>query len=220
MPIYNGIEFLNQSLNSIKNQTYTNWKLIIGINGHEQNSSVFRSAVNLVNSNNYIQVNNKITIIDFYTLKGKSNTLNEMIKYVESDWISLLDVDDIWLPNKLLAQIPFIDKYDVIGTKCKYFGDSNKIIKLPIGDLKQFNFLNTNPIINSSSLLKTKLANWNQTNDGIEDYELWLKLWKTNYKFYNVNKILVLHRIHNASAFNSKGNNLLVKALKEQFINN
>ena len=48
-----------------------------------------------------------------------------------------------------------IKKYDVIGTNCKYFGDMNIIPKLPLGDLKNFNFFNFNPIINSSCLIKT-----------------------------------------------------------------
>ena len=34
LPLYNGIEYLNDSLSSIKSQTYNNWELIIGINGH------------------------------------------------------------------------------------------------------------------------------------------------------------------------------------------
>jgi len=34
MPIYNGIEFIEESVKSIIKQTYTEWELIIGINGH------------------------------------------------------------------------------------------------------------------------------------------------------------------------------------------
>ena len=35
MPIYNGIEYIGESVSSIIGQTYGNWELIIGVNGHE-----------------------------------------------------------------------------------------------------------------------------------------------------------------------------------------
>jgi len=40
MPIYNGIEFIEESVSSILNQTYDQWELIIGVNGHPENSPV------------------------------------------------------------------------------------------------------------------------------------------------------------------------------------
>jgi GT2 family glycosyltransferase len=51
----------------------------------------------------------------------------------------------------------------------------------------------------------------------LQDYDLWLKLWKQGKKFYNVNEIKVLHRIHKESAFNSKGNHLLVPKLINKY---
>ena len=53
--------------------------------------------------------------------------------------------------------------------------------------------------------------------DGVEDYDLWLRLWKQDKKFYNVPEIKVLHRIHQESAFNAQGNNLKVKSLKNKY---
>ena len=87
-----------------------------------------------------------------------------------------------------------------------YFGDSNFVALVPVGDLKKYNFLSINPIINSSVLMKKELACWNSYFDSVEDYELWIRLWKQNYKFYNIKTILTLHRIHNKSHFNSKIN--------------
>ena len=209
MPIYNGIEFINESVSSIINQTYKNWELIIGINGHSQNSEIYKIAKKY-------EFNKKIKVLDLYKIKGKSNALNEMIKYSKYEWISLLDVDDIWLPTKLELQIPYINNYDIIGTMCKYFGDQNNIPNIPIGDITKFNFLQVNPIINSSVLLKKDLCWWNE--NGIEDYDLWLKLWKQGKKFYNINTIQVMHRIHNESGFNAQGNNLKVNDLLKKYL--
>jgi hypothetical protein len=206
MPIYNGIEFIEDSVKSVKSQIYKDWELIIGINGHEENSEVYKKAK--------IYENEQIKVYDMKT-KGKPDTLNSMLNYASSNYICILDVDDIWDSNKLIKQIPFIKNYDVIGTQCKYFGDKNDIPYIPIGDISGFNFLSTNPIINSSCLVKKELCFWE--NNFIEDYEMWLRLRKEKRKFYNVHEVLVYHRIHNSSSFNSKGNHNYVPDLLEKY---
>jgi glycosyltransferase involved in cell wall biosynthesis len=208
MPIYNGIEFLEESLPTILYQTYKNWELIIGINGHSKGSQVYQIAQKYEND--------KIKVYDLYNIKGKSEALNEMLKYTKYNWIALLDVDDKWLPQKLESQITYMNDYDVIGTRCKYFGDKNDIPFIPVGDTTNYNFLNVNPIINSSVLLRKELCWWEPGNI-LEDYHLWLRLWRQNKRFYNVPEIQVLHRIHKSSAFNAQGNNLLVKDLLKKY---
>ena len=201
MPIYNGIEFIEESVSSIISQTYENWELIIAINGHPQNSNIFLKAKDYESR---VEEDGKIRVYDFYTIKGKSNTLNEMIKYCNFDYVALLDVDDIWQKDKLKIQSEFLGTYDVIGSRCIYFGDKNGIVpQIPLEDISNFDFKIVNPIINSSVIIRKELCNWNE--NGIEDYDLWLRLRRKNKKFYNCKQILVKHRIHQASAFNSKG---------------
>ena len=209
MPIYNGIEFIKQSVESVKAQTYTHWELIIGVNGHEENSKIYKIAKEYENNN--------IKVYDLFRIKGKSNALNKMLEYSTAEWIALLDVDDIWLPKKLEMQKEYMNNYDVIGTKCKYFGEKDIVPEIPIGDISDYNFLSVNPIINSSCLIKKKICNWNEIWNGVEDYDLWLKLRSQNKKFYNIDSIKVMHRIHKESAFNAKGNNLKAAKLKELF---
>jgi glycosyltransferase involved in cell wall biosynthesis len=143
-----------------------------------------------------------------YDKKGKSATLNSMIPLAKYDYIAILDVDDIWFPTKLEQQVPFVlQGYDVIGTKCVYFGErfSGTIPNIPTGDISSVDFFQTNPIINSSSIIKKELCEWDGDLD-LEDYDLWLRLRGQNRRFYNCPEVLVKHRIHSASAFNSKGN--------------
>ena len=201
MPIYNGIEFIQESVTSVLEQTFTEWELLIAINGHPQNSDVYQLA------KKYEEKSPNIHVFDFYTLKGKSVTLNKMIQHCKFDYIAILDVDDIWHPVKLEKQVPHMDKYDVIGTQCIYFGDPNLngiVPYIPTGNISDFNFLSVNPIINSSSLIKKSLCYWNEEEfDSVEDHDLWLRLRNDNHTFYNVYEILVKHRIHQQSAFNS-----------------
>lgn len=212
MPIYNGIEFIDTSVKSVINQTYKDWELIIGVNGHPLNSPVYKKALEASR-----QDEKRITVIDMFDCKGKSNALNKMVKIAQNSWVALLDVDDAWLPKKLESQIPFIKLYDVIGTHCKYFGDLNISPNIPLGNISNFNFTSVNPIINSSCLVKKELCYWDSEYDGVEDYDMWLRLRKNNFKFYNVHTIQVMHRIHNNSAFNANGNNNKVASLLKKY---
>ena len=213
MPIYNGIEFINESVSSIINQTFEHWELIIGVNGHLPMSDVYLAA------KQYELLNNKIRVLDLSDIKGKSNALNVMVQYCNYNYVALLDVDDAWLPGKLDAQSIYLNVYDVIGTKCVYFGESNPVVpQTPEGDLRNFNFFSFNPMINSSAIIRKELCHWNPNWDGVEDYDLWLRLKKAGKQFYNCNQVLVKHRIHKASAFNAQGNHLKVDALKRSHL--
>ena len=201
IPIYNGIEYIDESVSSVLKQTYNEWELLIGINGHALNSEVYQKA------KEYEAKSDKIRVIDFYPTRGKSNTLNEMIKICNYDYIALLDVDDIWHEQKLEIQAKFLNNYDVIGSNCVWFGDRNGVVPpIPNGDISDFDFSSVNPVINSSSVIRKELCYWNSNWDGIEDYDMWLRLRNQNKKFFNLQEILVKHRIHNDSAFNAKGN--------------
>jgi teichuronic acid biosynthesis glycosyltransferase TuaG len=198
IPIYNGIEYIDESVSSVLQQTYTEWELLIGINGHPPNSEVYQKA------KEYESKSDKIRVLDYYPIKGKANTLNEMIKQCNFDYIALLDVDDIWINNKLEVQSKLLYDYDVIGSKCKYFGDKENVPPILLGDISEGDFSSGNPIVNSSCIIRKDLCYWNE--NGIEDYDLWLRLRNQNKKFFNFQEILVKHRIHNDSAFNAKGN--------------
>jgi len=207
LPLYNGIEFLQESVQSVINQTFPHWELIIAVNGYHPNSEIYLKA------KEYENKLNKIRVLDFPNTKGKSNTLNELIKFCNFNYIALLDVDDIWYTKKLEIQSKlFKYNFDVIGSRCIWFGNINGLIpKLPTGDISNYDFIRGNPIINSSCIIKKELCFWN--DNGLEDYDLWLRLRRENKKFFNCKKILVKHRIHDKSAFNSKGNNLNVDTI-------
>ena len=214
MPIYNGIEFIEESVNSILNQTYVNWELIIGVNGHNKDSEVY----NIAKSYEDKDLNNRIKVYDLYTINGKSNALNELVKYTNNEYIALLDVDDIWFNNKLELQSKLLGKYDVLGTKCIYFGNKqfeNIIPDIPIGSIINYEIQKCNPIINSSCIIKKDLCYWRPNYD-LEDYDLWIRLYKEGKTFYNFPIVLVKHRIHEKSAFNSKGNNNKVPELLKE----
>ena len=204
MPIYNGIEYIDESITSVLDQTYREWELIVGINGHEPDSIVYRLA------KNYEDLDPRIKVYDMYDIKGKSNALNAMLGHCSYEWIALFDVDDLFLPSKLEKQIPFLTTHDVVGTKCVYFENLDGTVpQIPVGDISTFDFNVVNPIINSSVIVRKSIAikyGWNAAYDGVEDYDLWLRLSRCSSAFYNVDEVLVKHRIHSSSAYNTQDN--------------
>lgn len=211
MPIYNGIEFIEESIASIKTQTFIDWELLIGINGHPENSEVFKIADSYSSD--------KIHIREFQGLKGKSVTLNKLQTFAKYDTICLLDVDDIWLPEKLDIQIQYVAQYDVVGTHCQYFGESEDIPRLYLGEITVSNFSEINSIINSSSMInrRGREISWDSSWDGVEDYDLWIRLVKDGWTFFNIDKSLVKHRIHSNSFFNTKNSALSETLRKNRF---
>ena len=207
MPIYNGIEYIGDSVSSILAQTFTGWELIIGVNGHEPMSSVYLIA------KKYEKYAN-VKVLDLQGVRGKPNALNEMVKHCRYDYIALLDVDDVWHPDKLEKQSGYLNRYDVIGTNCLYFGERNLVPKLPHGDLAAADFFEYNPIINSSAVIRKELCWWDSRFD-VEDYELWLRLRKGGKTFYNLADILTKHRIHRQSAFNTKNHSAQIAEIKQ-----
>src|SRR5690349_12378014 len=93
MPLFNGEEFLDDSISSIIHQTCRNWELLIGINGHTETKH--RHITDRVS-----QYGDERIKTFSYTHKGKSRTLNELVSIAKYDYICLIDVDDLWMPTK------------------------------------------------------------------------------------------------------------------------
>ena len=198
MSVYNDIEYINETILSVINQTYDKWELLIGINGNPQSSDVYKIV------QKYETISNKIKVFDFYKITGKANTLNHLIKYCLYDYVAILEIGDIWLNNKLKVQSQHFDKYDVIGSNCMWIGKKVEYtLIVPCGDISKFDFTKENPVIISSSIIKKQLY-YLDPLEVLNDYDLWLKLRLSNKKFYNCDDVLVCRRMNKKSNVNSK----------------
>ena len=201
--------FLEGCLQSVVQQTYQDWEVRIGVNGWgSDGGDVGKRVYELSKIDPRIHV-----CIQGTGVKGKVDSLHDLMNYAEGEWISLLDVDDLWLPTKLAEQIAAkrgeAKHAAVIGTFCEYFGDmfGPPSIGLPSGYISPECLKTMNPIINSSALLHRSYCRWRYTDlcYGMEDYDLWMRIAMSGGKLYNVPQVLCYHRIHPASSFNSKG---------------
>jgi glycosyltransferase involved in cell wall biosynthesis len=199
IPLYNGIEFLEETLLSIRNQTFQDYEVLIGVNGHPANSDVFQKAKSFSFP--------KVTVYDFPSLQGKAATLNALQEKAQADWIALCDADDLWETQKLKIQKECIHHFqdvDVLGTHCEYFGDMIGSPTIPFGDISKEDFWKANPLLHSTVVLRKSLAQWNPENRILEDYELWLRLrYQKKAYILNIPYSLMKHRIHKTSFFNN-----------------
>lgn len=209
-PLYNGVEFLEQCamsvcLQNVKNEvTELSWEWWIGVNGHGDGGEVLKKAKLIAEKCGDATIH----VVNLPTL-GKVASLNALVAKCSGEWVAVLDCDDTWERNKLIYQKIAIDqskrKIDVCGTFCRYFGDfiSNGPA-LPAGYISSKELWASNPIINSSALIRREMALW-EDRFGLEDYDLWLRLRDSGAVLFNIPEYLVNHRIHAGSAFNGKG---------------
>lgn len=200
---YNGEKYIRNSVESIINQTYKDWELLIGFNGTIDGSKDIVRGFS----------DSRIRIFDYGMDAGKAKTLNKMSKEALGDWIAVQDDDDIWLPKKLERQMEKSSEYDVIGTQILYIDENDNNIGNPNlaetdEEIKEKSLRGDNQIANTSAIFKREcmesVGGWSETLDGIEDFDFWLKIMRKNYKFTNLKRSEVLHRLHSKSNFNTK----------------
>lgn len=203
LPVYNGEKYLKKSIDSVLDQTFRDFELIIGFNGTKDSS---KEVVSMFNDS-------RIIVVDYGEESGKAKTLNKMLKVANFNWIALQDDDDMWISNKLEKQIAFTETHDVIGTQLSYINEDDVIFKTVDVSLDHASIVGRsksgdNQMINTSSIFRKssalKIDGWKENLDGIEDFDFWLRLMDSGNRFININERLVNHRIHNSSNFNGR----------------
>lgn len=205
LAVYNGEKYLRSSIESIISQTYEDFELLIGFNGTVDNSKDIVKEFK----------DKRIRVFDYGMDKGKSKTLNKLLKKAKGEWLAMQDDDDVWLPKKLELQmnLAITGEYDVIGSRIFYCNELEKITGQPKistehNEIVLKSMKGDNQIANSSAIFKTNITKeingWDETLAGIEDFDFWLKLMSKGHKFVNLKKQLVLHRVHKGSNFNTK----------------
>jgi teichuronic acid biosynthesis glycosyltransferase TuaG len=204
-PLYNGVEFLEECVDSVVTQTYTDWEMIIAVNGHGEDGGAVATKAREIAAKD---VGGRIRVVVQPKVSGKVASLNVIMGEARGEWICLLDVDDLWLPTKLEEQIAALrgpaKNCAVIGTCCQYFGTMGGKPSIRVGMLNFRDFLQSNEVINSSAMIHRSYCRW-RDGYGMEDYDMWLRITAAGGYIYNVWNVLVKHRIHPASAFNSAG---------------
>jgi len=194
MPVYNGEKYLREAIESILNQTFTDFEfLIINDGSTDKSEEIIRS----YNDSRIRLVNNESNI-------GLTKSLNKGLDLAKSEYIARMDADDISLSKRLEIQINFMKKHPEIGiagTWAKIIG-KNKIIKCPINSEKirvvflfKCSLIHPSVIIRKENLKKCFLK-YDEKLKQAQDYDLWSRTIKY-FLITNIKKILIQYRIHN-----------------------
>lgn len=106
MPAYNAANFITQTIESVLNQTFTDFELLIIDDGSTDNT--------LEIAEQYAQRDRRIQVLS-HVNQGVSATRNRGVKIAKGKLIAFLDADDIWLNDKLAAHLQhFADRKSVV----------------------------------------------------------------------------------------------------------
>ena len=206
-------EYMPHAIGSLLGQSYTDWHLVIGINGLPDSHPAHKEA-----SEHTRAFYSRVTILNLPNCQNKGRALNEMVKHAQGNYVAILDVDDLWHPLKLERQIPFVEMgYDVVGTAGSYFGQHQNSIGVVHGEISRTNFQYGNCIINSSAVIRREHARWEPMNEPLEDYELWLRLVAEERKIFNVGQHLTFVRQHDTNWSKQGKWDDAIKALRQRY---
>lgn len=193
MGIYNCSDTLYDAINSILNQTYPDWELVMCDDGSSDNTYKIAEMF-------YHQYPDKIKLLRNEHNMGLPATLNNCLKAVTGEFVARMDGDDISLPDRFEKQISFLisnPEIDCVGTGMTRFDDNGDFDNVyPIENPDKFT-LKMYPLCYHATLMMKKSC-----YDAIggyvsiprtlrcEDIDMWFRFASKGFKAANINECL------------------------------
>jgi len=203
MPVYNAEKYLREAIDSILNQTFSDFELLIINDGSSDNSE----EIILSYTDSRIRyVKNERNI-------GLVATLNKGIDLIDSEYIFRMDADDISMLNRFEIQKKFMDDHPHIGVSSaslERFGNDVAIWRCPLvnNEIKAFLLFGSSiahaPCVFRTKVLKENNIYYRDIYPHLEDYDLWIRLRKLT-DFANIDDVLYRYRVvdHNVTVVNA-----------------
>ncbi|MFW7420205.1 glycosyltransferase family 2 protein [Vagococcus fluvialis] len=203
MPTFNSIEFVEETIISILNQTYENWELLICDDMSTDGTVEFIE--------NSFKSENRIKIYSTKKNSGAAVARNISLDNALGRYIAFIDSDDIWLSTKLEKQIKFMEKngYAVTATSYNKIDENSDNLKKDIivkekydmDILLKSNVGNLTVMYDSSIIGKPRIPDIRKRND----YLYWLTIMETKKVcIYGFDEILSSYRIRVGSLSSNK----------------
>ena len=216
VPTYNRSDLISETIKSILNQTYKNFELIIVDDGSTDNTEeVIRKFKD-----------SRIKYIKTDNWGGPAKPRNIGIKKAKGEYIAFCDDDDFWLETKLELVTDYIKKVPGVDLICHdEWLETNRVDKkrLTYGPYTTYRDLlfNGNCISTSATVVRRQKIlevggfSEDMQFNGVEDYDLWLRLAQANCRIEYLHKILGVYRVYgqgitnNIALYNQHSMNLL-----------
>lgn len=195
MSVYNGERYLNEAIDSILGQTFTDFEfLIIDDASTDRTPEILRS-----------YDDPRIRVVTNEENLGLTKSLNKGLALARGEYIARMDADDVSLPERLDVQVEFMERNPeicVCGSWVEIIGhNAGGIWKYPTdGNEIQCRHLFECSIAHPSAVIKMESLNQNQLQYDItfkrsQDYDLWVRI-SALCPLANIGRILLKHRIH------------------------
>lgn len=212
MPTYNAVKHLNEAIDSIIRQTYSDWELVIIDDGSTDGTQ------EIIQS--YCERDSRIKLIAG-PMQGIAAALNLGIDKSQGEYVARMDADDISLPERLEKQVDYMEKnedIDVCATLYKIFSEAGIMEYTPslpcydemIKARMLFECIIAHPTVMFRK--STLLQGWRYDTKAIaEDYDLWTRMI-LDLKFFCIQEILFHYRVSDGSASRIRQNDVILSA--------
>lgn len=196
LPTYNGEEYIRQSIDSIRNQTFEDWELII-VNDYSTDgtSLIIRE---------YEKKDSRITVIENSENKKLPASLNIGFRSATGKYFTWTSDDNRYLPNALQCMVEYLDdnisysmvcaQMNIIDAAGKKLGESWKY-----DDSRMFYYNCVGACFMYRAKVMEKIGEYNENCFCIEDYEYWTRIRKSCGQIGWLDKNLYEYRMHEQS---------------------
>lgn len=206
MSVYNSERYLSESIESILNQSFTNFEFII-INDGSTDSSL--EIIKSYKDPRICLICNKKNI-------GLAKSLNIGIKSSCGKYIARMDADDVSFSSRLEKQLDFMEIHldvGVCGSWSVTFLENKRTLKKVPTQHKQIctMLLSKNSIAHPSVIMRKSIFDnyfiaYDESFSRTQDYKLWADMAKVT-KLANIPEVLILRRIHDEQVTNRNKSN-------------
>lgn len=206
MPAYNSEEFIEEAVNSVINQSYKEWELIITDDCSDD--CTFQVISSLASKDKRIKVlKNEVN-------SGAAVSRNNSISHSKGRYLAFLDADDIWESNKLESQLGFMEKKGAAFSFTSYQLINDSGIKLnSYVDVKSQDTIEYDDLlckkctVGCSTVIVDRKLVGNFSMPLIrarQDYATWLEILKRGFKAHLYKEPLTLYRLTSGSISRNK----------------
>lgn len=196
MPVYNGEKYIRESIDSILNQTFADFELII------INDCSTDSTEDIIKSYS----DKRIRYIKNEKNLGVASSLNRGLDIAQGDYIARQDADDISFSDRFCKQLEFMENHSnvaVCGAETEVFGDVEPHVTYTVFGSRQvkvamlFSASVAHPVVMMrNDILQRENYRYDKEFDKVEDYDLWLRIGE-KYDIDNAHGVMLRYRLHN-----------------------
>ncbi|MEO0934500.1 MAG: glycosyltransferase family A protein, partial [Cyanobacteria bacterium J06641_2] len=197
MPAYNAAAYLSQTIESVLNQSFTDFELVIIDDGSTDNTGVI--------AYKYKKLDDRVKVL-FQSNQGVSATRNRGINDSNSKYIAFIDADDKWLPDNLKLHFEHLEKNPDLGisyAKVEFLHPdgkhTGKIARGRLTNLQPQHFLYENPTMTVSNIVVRKkvfaeIGCFDCSMSYSEDMNFLFRVACSKWKIEGLNKVLLGYR--------------------------